>query len=275
MFHLVMISKGIDLKGTKTQFERHVEAVLAAVDILDCFLEVPRLTVKELVEMTGFTRNRVERLLGTLISRDLLYPDHDGVYFLPGARLLALGKVFERENTLVSLGHSALRELVRLTGESSSIYIRQGYKQLILAREDGTHPLRIATIEGELYDLHIGAGGKLLLAHAPQEIQSHILNKNILPYYTSATFTDPDQLARELEQIRKQGYAVSLGERVDDAAAIAAPVFNIENQMIAAIGVIGPKTRFKEYPNTGYLGHVTAIAEQLSRRFGYRGTRSR
>ena len=70
------------------------------------------------------------------------------------------------------------------------------------------------------------------MAHAPQEVQDHILKDSILPAaITDATFTDPDALAGELERVRRQGFSVSLGERVDDAAAIAAPVFNMDAEM--------------------------------------------
>ena len=60
------------MSGPVRQTERHVEAVLAALDLLECFLNAPEMTIRDLVEATGFTRNRVLRMAGTLAHRGYL-----------------------------------------------------------------------------------------------------------------------------------------------------------------------------------------------------------
>ena len=251
------------MKGTSKQSQRHVEAVLAALDILDCFLARPALGTKELIDRTGLTRNRVMRLSGTLLSREYLIYDEARGRYAPGPRLMALGKVYERENDLISASRPFLKKLVRQTGESASLYVRNGHKRMVLAREEGTHPLRYASVEGQAMELHIGAGGKTLLSFGPREVRRHFLD----PPQAGA---GRDGLAAELELIEEQGYAVSFGERVSDCSAITAPVFGFENKLLAAIGVVGPTERIKQNVHTHYLQHVLDAARLLSIQLGGR-----
>ena len=65
------------MSGPTRQTERHVDAVLAALDILECFLAAPELATRDLVVATGFTRNRVMRLAGTLAHRGFLVSDEN------------------------------------------------------------------------------------------------------------------------------------------------------------------------------------------------------
>ena len=58
------------------QLDRHIESVLAALDVMDCFLENPKLSIKQIVEKTLMTRNRVTRILGTLVHRGYLIVRH-------------------------------------------------------------------------------------------------------------------------------------------------------------------------------------------------------
>ncbi|MDO8941616.1 MAG: helix-turn-helix domain-containing protein, partial [Desulfobacterales bacterium] len=77
------------------QADRHVESVLATLDILDCFLKDSSLTVKHLIDATGLTRNRVMRLTGTLVHKGYLSTDADTGAFHAGPRVFALSRVFE------------------------------------------------------------------------------------------------------------------------------------------------------------------------------------
>ena len=60
------------MKGPTKQSERHVEAVLAALHVMDCFLKFPALGIKQIMDETGYTRNRVMRITGTLVHKGYL-----------------------------------------------------------------------------------------------------------------------------------------------------------------------------------------------------------
>jgi hypothetical protein len=89
----------VRMKKPTRQTDRHVAAVLAALDVLGVFGK-PGLATLEIMQATGFTRNRVMRLTGTLNHRGYLMADPETGIFSTGPKIFALGKVFERDPSL-------------------------------------------------------------------------------------------------------------------------------------------------------------------------------
>ncbi len=256
------------MKSPTRQTERHVEAVLAALDVLECFLDRPSLSMKELIQKTRFTRNRVARLAGTLAFRGFLTAQPDTGLYRIGPKVFALGRAFERGRLLLSLARPLLRELALKTGESASLYVREGFERVVLAREEGTHAIRHSISEGQRMDLHAGAAGKVILAFSPPELVETILAKTGLPRRTAATITDKARLLQELATVRLQGYAVSVGERSADACAVAAPVFGSGNELVGALAISGPVSRFSPETRRAHIRRLLTAAGDLSRELG-------
>lgn len=249
---------------------RHVDVVLKALDILDCFQIQPVLTLKEIIEFTGMTRSRAMRLTGTLVSRGYLVHEIKRKQFRLGSRVMTLGKVFEANNTLVSLSRPILRDLVQMTGELASLYVIDGLERVALAREKSAHEISYTVTEGQRMELYAGAAGKVLLAFAPSEISKNVLSKKFLKKLTPMTISDPKNLARELASIRRKGYGVSKGERASDVWSVAAPVFDRDGTVCCAIGITGPIYRIPKGVQPKYIESVVTKAGELSRLLGGR-----
>jgi DNA-binding IclR family transcriptional regulator len=63
---------------------------------------------------------------------------------------------------------------------------------------------------------------------------------------TPRTTTDPDRLRERLAAIRRDGFAISLGETVPGAAGLAAPIFNADGSVTVGILIGTPSDRFEE-----------------------------
>ncbi len=251
------------------QSRRHVESVMAALSILDCFSRNDSMRIREIIEETGFTRNRVMRLAGTLEYMGYLTRDPKTDAYSPGPKLPVLGKAFERSRAIVVTARPVLRRLVLQTGESATLYVREGLDRVVLAREEGTHAVRYSVSEGQRMNLHIGAGGKVLLAFAPEEVVRAVISTGTLTARTRHTITDPAVLLESLEKTRKNGYAVSRGERVNDACAIAAPVFDGAGDLVGALGLAGPVSRFTAKTRRAYTALLLEEAEAFSKQLWY------
>ena len=259
--------------ATKTkEMGRHVEAVLRALDILDSFQFQPPLNLKRIHEITGITRSRIIRLAGTLESRGYLLYDPKEKQFRLGPRLHTLGKIFEANNTLIALARPILKELVRETGELASLYVMDGLERVALAREKGTHEISYSVIEGQRMELYAGASGKVLLAYAPPEIQTKVVNKKFLRKLTPGTISNPADLARELEELRCRGHASSKGERVSDVWSVAAPVFDHSGSACSSVGITGPLYRIPRRTQSLYVKIIKDKAAKLSHLLSWQGT---
>ena len=254
-------------KGTK-QSERHVEAVLATLAILDTFLQGSNQSLKQIIDKTLLTRNRVLRLAGTLETCGYLVRDPQSKSYDLGPKILSLGKVFERQSSLATLARPILRALAQTTGESASIYVPDNFSRVVLVREEGTKDVRLAVTEGERMPLHGGASGKVILSFGPPEIREKILSRKRLPRLAPGTVTDPAKLLADLEKVKARGYAQSLGERVADAGAVAAPIFGPENRFLGALGIAGPIHRFTPKTLPSRIKMVMAAARELRRKLG-------
>jgi DNA-binding IclR family transcriptional regulator len=249
------------------QLDRHIESVLAALDVMDCFLENPKLSIKQIVDKTLMTRNRVTRILGTLVHRGYAMEALENGTFTTGPKLKALGSVFEDNQNLVVLARPVLRQLSLKTGESASFYIREGSQRVVLAREEGTHAIRFSVAVGQRMDLHAGASGKVLLAYMPEAERDIILTSKKLERLTPQTITNPKRLLDGLTRIRNLGYALSKGERNSDAFSLAAPVFERKDQLIGSLAIAGPISRFTPESEKIYLTDLMIAARTLSEQF--------
>ncbi len=252
------------------EMRRHVEAVVKALDILDCFQRRPVLTLNEIVDVTGLTRSRVMRLTGTLESRGYLHYDSGRKYFSLGSRVMMLGKIFELHNTLISISRPILRDLVQMTREVASLYVIDGMERVALAREKSPQEISYSVADGQRMEIYAGAAGKVLLAYAPSEISEKVLSVKFLKKLTPMTFSNPEDMAKELETIRRNGYGESQGERVSDVWSAAAPVFDREGEVCCAIGITGPIYRIPAHVRSNYITIVVQKSIELSQLLGAR-----
>jgi DNA-binding IclR family transcriptional regulator len=251
--------KSIEKPSRKTQ----VEALVKALAILECFsFEEPELTLKRLNEKTGLYKSRILRLCGTLVNEGYLIRLNSAAYRL-GPKLMILGKIYERTNSLSWLSRPILKDLSGLTGDSVKLFVIKGSKRLCFVAEEGTYRLRYALEEGETQVLYAGAGGKVLLAYASEQFRDKILNKS-LKKITPSTIVNLRQLENEFERIRQQGYGFSEGETFPGVAALSAPVYNHENKVCAALTITGPTQRFSSDRRPEMLKGLLQSAQKLS-----------
>ncbi len=246
---------------------KQIESVDKALSLLKCFTDTrPELALKELSERTGLNKSRILRLCGTLASHGFLIRKKGSLYSL-GPSLLMLGKIYERSHSLVSLARPIMKDLALLTGESVKLFVIEEKQRICLARELGPSPLHYAIREGECLSLLAGAGGKVLLAYAPEKFREEILQQG-LERVTPATIVKKEQLLSELTKIREQGYAISNGELVYEVGGLAAAIFNYDNQVVAALTIAGPIQRFSEAFRQQKLQDLLDSGKRLSALLG-------
>ncbi|MEP6655959.1 MAG: IclR family transcriptional regulator, partial [Betaproteobacteria bacterium] len=178
------------------------------------------LTLTELSHRTRLYMSTVLRLLASLEHARLVQRRPDGKYGL-GPEVARLHGIYTASFELEALVMPALRALVEATGESAAFHVRQAQQRLCLYRVDSPHPLRDHTRAGDLLPLDRGAGGRLLQAF------------------------DGAKGAR-YDDIRKQGIAVTIGDRVAELAGISAPVLDGSGRCLGAVTLSMPAQRFKK-----------------------------
>jgi DNA-binding IclR family transcriptional regulator len=129
---------------------------------------------------------------------------------------------------------------------------------------EGPQRVRIAGTVGDRLPINAAAGAKAIMAYSdPETVQSLVNGKSDFVRYTPHTITDPDSLMRQLEDIRRQGFAADLEEIDIGINAVAAPVFNYENTPVAAVVVAGPSNRVRS-DDSELIAKIGKVAKTIS-----------
>jgi DNA-binding IclR family transcriptional regulator len=92
---------------------------------------------------------------------------------------------------------------------------------------------------------HALALGKVFLAYLDPAEWPEYTSLPTLPRFTDRTIDDPQQLQRHLARVRESGVAFDLEEYAEGECCIAAPVFDSQQRLVAALGIAVPTRRFR------------------------------
>jgi len=104
--------------------------------------------------------------------------------------------------------------------------------------------------------MHTTAIGKVLLAALPEKEMLRLLRLKGLPRLTQYTMVSKIALLAELDNVRRQGYAIDNQENELDGRCIGAPVIGPDGRVAAALSISGPVFRMD-------LGRTRALAPKL------------
>ncbi|HEX2134042.1 MAG TPA: IclR family transcriptional regulator [Actinophytocola sp.] len=218
-------------------------AVLEAVAKEPCGLA-------ELCTRTGLPRATAHRLAVGLEVHRLLRRGTDGRW-RPGAALaeLAGGAV----DPLLDAAGSVLPRLRDRTGESVQLYRRDGAHRVCISTAEPPSGLRDTVPVGARLPMTAGSGAKVLAAWTDPATQRTLL--------ADAVYGE-----RALLEVRRRGWAQSVGEREPGVASVSAPVRDGGGTVVAAVSVSGPIDRMGRRPGARWAADLLAAADALQAR---------
>ncbi|KAA0024234.1 IclR family transcriptional regulator [Antrihabitans cavernicola] len=199
---------------------------------------------------TGLPRATAHRLAVGLEIHRLLTRDADGSW-RPGPALSELAA--SANDTLVDAAGSILPRLREITGESVQLYRREGTVRVCVAAMEPPTGLRDTVLVGARLPMTAGSGAKVLLAWSDTATQRSVL--------AEAAFSE-----RVLLEVRRRGWAQSVGEREQGVASVAAPVRDAGGNVVAAVSVSGPIDRMGRRPGARWAADLLAAADALHKR---------
>lgn len=233
-----------------------------AISLLSLFLNYDSIGLVDIEKEIGISKTAAFRLVSTMSDRGMLHKDEKAKLYYPGPLLFQLIRKYQ-VNDVVTLAQPYIKELAEQTNESVYLSIRTGNTYIYVAGEESTYPLKVTSPFGDSIELHTGAAGKLHMAFMSTADISSYFNRTTFQSYTSKSLT-LEQLKEQLLQIKEDKYSKSLGERISDAGAVAAPIWNFENDLIATIGIYYPMTRLDEEQEKLYTNLVIKYADKIS-----------
>jgi DNA-binding IclR family transcriptional regulator len=247
------------------------QAIHRALRVLECFsVDHPTVSLTEITHATGLTMPTAHRIVKALQSNHFVAHDELTARYSLGPALLRLaGVILRREENLGSVATPYLERLRDMTGETVGLHAAHNRDRVCLVEIVGSHAIRMATGVGQTYPIHAGAASKAILAFLPQERVDQALVEP-LELVSTGQPVSAARLRRELARVRSTGYAISHGETVEGANALAAPVFGSRG-VLGSVNITGPSSRWDDAAMAAAVPELLHIARQISEQFGYTG----
>lgn len=182
-----------------------------------------------------------------------------------GIKAYILGNAYIANTSLIDKARSAIEQLSEDTNKTVFLGKQVDGKITYIYKHEPKDPL-VATCDiGSRTSIHSTSLGKSFLAHDEKLLES--LKGQELLQKTSFTITDYSKLVAEIKNVRIRGYAVDNREQNDHQLCFGAPIFDSNNDVVAAIstsGLYSPNTNIEEQGNI-----VKQAALAVSKRLGY------
>lgn len=241
------------------QSKPRIQSAVRTISLLLAVADSPNgLKAKEIMEKLGLSRQVTYHLIHTMHGTGIIRKNDSNRYVL-GLATVSIAEGFSRQ--LAPPEHLArrVRSIVAATGETAYAGGWVDGEIVALATARGESPVGAAQVpQGYSGYAHARAAGKLLLAMVEPAVREAYLAKHPLDARTSKTITDPDELKREFERIRSQGYSVDHEEFHEGLQCLAVPVEGLGGRFVLGISV--PKQRF-EANFERYLGALLNVAK--------------
>lgn len=247
------------------------QAVARAIGLLKAFSDAqPEWALTDLAQAAGLNKTTTFRLLAALEAEGLIMRNALSGGYRLGVELVALGGCAMRANPLRVVSRPLLEDLAQRCDESATLEVLAGQQVLIVDEVSSRHPMGMSQDVGSRLPAHATATGKLLLASQAETAESAAaLLRLPLTKLTDQTVVDPVQLGEQFEQIRQQGFALAVDELEHGFTALAAPVYDRERAVVAAISIGGSSLRLARARLPELAGLVQMTARQISRQLGY------
>ena len=225
-----------------------IRSIERAIDVLSCFDHAtPQLSVTDLKKRTDLSRPTLYRILATLEGKGVIRSFGEPQRFELGHEASRLGANWIGQDDFIRAARPVLTRLWKKTGETVALFVAaENNKKICIEELKSAQPLTFSRGVGFMEDLATGASGKAMVA------------------FTKKALSDPD-----FDDVRRTGVRVSEGEIIEGAVAVAAPIFDRNEQVKGSLCVFGPEVRLSDARRRDCIDHVRQASEDISRALGY------
>jgi DNA-binding IclR family transcriptional regulator len=235
-----------------------VQSVERALSVLETVANSSEpVPLAQLTDVLGIDPSSVFRLANTLKRRGFLANPNGRKQYVLGPAVWRLSREYDWGRMLISICRETVKALANDAGETAHLAVREGRQVLFIDHYASVEQgVIVAGQTGKLMPLHCTAHGKTLLADFGLKELKGLFGNMRLERFTPQTTASLAVLATACARVRSDGYALDVGEYLDDVRCVAAPLRDRTGAVIASIGISAPAMRMSE-------GRDLALAQQV------------
>lgn len=244
-----------------------VQSVDRALLVMEILARRGQAGVTEIAAELGVHKSTVSRLVAVLEARGYVEQVSDRGPYRLGFAIARLAQSASGQPDLGRVSQDVCDGLAADVAETANLAILDGDRIVNIVEAIGPSEITLRTWVGQSCPAHATSSGKVLLAWASSAVATRLTDP--LQSFTPNTVTDVAELERELSTVRSRGWACVSEELEVGLNAVAAPVYDANAEVVAALSVSGPSYRMSE----GHFEEIAKVtidaAEVISRRLGW------
>jgi IclR family transcriptional regulator, KDG regulon repressor len=228
-------------------------------------------TLQELSAGIDLSNSTTFRQVATLVNYRYVQRDEQTNQYTLGLACLELARSYYEGNDLRRVAVPELEKLRDETKETVHLAILDQMEVVYIEKLQGLYPIGLmgSRMGGRAPAYCTGVGKVLLAYESSQVIKDYFLNHK-LQRYTDKTINSIAALVSELASIHTQGYGLDHEEHEGEVCCVAAPIFDMKRNVIAALSISGPADRLEPIGNNkSLIEKAKQTGQNISFKLGY------
>lgn len=215
---------------------KKISSLDKAISILEVLAKAPySYSVTELSNIIDINRTTIYRILDTFEERNFIIRDKNTKKIMIGSALYNLGCTYLYNYSYEDKILEILNKISKETKESVGFAIREGETVVSLYEIEVDQIMKMNYKPGTYYPINKGCYGKCLMAYYDQDLIKELVNSKEYEKTCSNTLIEGDEILKEYENIRQQGYVISDCEVSAYAVGVGIPIFNAKGEVKACV----------------------------------------
>ncbi|WP_144554417.1 IclR family transcriptional regulator [Bacillus sp. X1(2014)] len=252
----------------------NVQSLERALTILNKLSEYPDgIQITRLAEQVGLTKGTLHRLLSTLSNMNYVVKDEETDKYKLGLQVLFLSRNLLNQSNIVTIAKPFLEKLVQEVNETVHLCIEDRGEVIYIDKIESNQTIRMYSRIGSRAPMYRTAVGKILLSDMnPDKFEDIVSNITFIPK-TPTTITSKEELIKEIETVKVQGYALDNAENEEVLRCIASPIYDHKGKIVASFSISGPNNRVTmDLINNTLIDKMKHYSIAISRNLGYTGS---
>ncbi len=264
---------GRNSKGEKNVgYKNYSPSVKRAFLIME-LLAQQKVSLTDISKTLDIPISTTSNIVNTMIMMGYVKRDSSGFYGFANKIIKLTQGFMSRDDNLQSIAKPYMEKLVSITKETCQlgILLEDTFDVLYIEKVDSPLPVSLRSYIGATLPSYSTAIGKAILFSLDDDKLDGLFSKKELAKQTPYTITDREELCNELRQVGRQGYAIDNMESLEEVRCIAAPIYDSNKEVIAAVSISGPVSRMSEAKVKEYIPLVVEYADKISTVFSSLG----
>lgn len=238
-----------------------------ALDVLSYFTnETPEWGLRDLAREMEMNHTVLNRILKTFEGKGYLFQNGQTKKYELGLKFMEFSSIIRHQMRLSEFVLPVMKELAEKVNEAVFLTLKDQQEGVTVEIAECQQPIRYTVSIGTRTPLYVGASCKSILAFLPSVEQEKIVNGE-LKTFTQYTMTKSEDLIKELQEIRAQGWSYTRGEFSESVTGIGMPLFNGSNEVIGSITIAGPTYRMPSAEVDSFVEELQKSMKTIQRYF--------